>query len=113
MMKRFKLVTFVPVSHAEDVRQALGDIGVGKIGNYTHCSFSVKGKGRFMATEGTHPYTGTVGEINEVEEERIEVVCFADKLKEAVRAVKEVHPYEEVPVDIHPVLSEEYVEREF
>ena len=113
MMKKFKLVTFVPESHADSIRRALGDMGIGKMGKYTHGSFSVKGKGRFMATNGTHPYSGEFGEINEVDEERIEVVCFADKIKEAVRVIKEIHPYEEVPVDIHPALSEEYIEREF
>ncbi len=107
MTKIVKLVTFVPESHADAVRTALGEIGTGKIGDYIHCSFSVKGIGRFIPTEGTHPYNGEVGRPSEAIEERIEVVCPWDKVKEAVEAIKEAHPYEEVPIDIHPVLSEE------
>ena len=107
MTKIVKLVTFVPESHADAVREALGNIDVGKIGDYTHCSFSVKGTGRFVPTAGTNPYNGKAGEPSEVMEERIEVVCPWDKVKDAVRVIKEVHPYEEVPIDIHPVLSEE------
>ncbi|MFP4616908.1 MAG: hypothetical protein ACLFNR_01990 [Candidatus Paceibacterota bacterium] len=107
MMKNFKLVTFVPESHADAVRKALGGVGAGEIGEYTHCSFSVKGVGRFLPAEGTHPYNGEVGKSSEVEEERIEVACGAEKVKEAIKAIKEVHPYEEVPIDIHPVMSEE------
>ena len=110
MTKIVKLVVFVPESHAGGVRKALGDIGVGKIGCYENCSFSVKGVARFFSGEGTHPYSGEVGEMSEVAEERVEIVCPWDRVKEAVRAIKEVHPYEEVPVDIHPVLSEEDID---
>ncbi len=107
MTKTVKIVTFVPESHAEAVRRSLGDVGVGMIGDCTHCSFSVKGIGRFMPTEGTNPYCGEIGKTSEAIEERIEVVCPWEKIKEAVKAVKEAHPYEEVPIDIHPVLSED------
>ena len=37
--KNVKLVVFVPLSHAEKVRQVLGEAGAGKIGNYDFCSF--------------------------------------------------------------------------
>ncbi len=107
MTKIVKLVTFVPESHADVLRTALGEVGAGKIGDYIHCSFSVKGIGRFVPTEGTHPHNGKMGKLSEAVEERIEVVCPWEKIQDAIKAIKEVHPYEEVPIDIHPVLSEE------
>ena len=110
MTKKVKLVTFVPESHADAVRKALGDTAAGKIGNYTHCSFSVKGVGRFFSTEGTNPYIGEAGEMSEVTEERVEMVCPREKIKEAIEAIRKAHPYEEVPIDIHPVLSEEDID---
>ncbi len=42
-----KIVIFVPESHADIVREAMGKAGAGKIGNYSFCSFSSKGVGRF------------------------------------------------------------------
>ena len=36
-------------------------------------------------------------------EERIEVVCEEEKLKEVIDEIKKVHPYEEVALDIYPL----------
>lgn len=101
--KNVKIVVFVPESHADVVREAIGRTGAGKIGNYTHCSFSSKGIGQFKPEEGAHPHIGEVGKFESVTEERIEVVCERDKLADVVKAIKEVHPYEEVALDIYPL----------
>jgi len=46
-----KIVVFVPETHTDTVREAMGKTGAGKIGNYTYCSFSSKGIGRFKPEE--------------------------------------------------------------
>ncbi len=77
-----KLVVFVPVSHAEDIRKVLGNAGAGSIGNYSHCSFSAKGTGRFMPGENTNPFLGEAGRLEEVEEVRLETIVpesFSEK----------------------------------
>lgn len=51
----------VPKSHAEKVRMAIGDAGIGVIGNYSHCSFVTEGKGYFRPNEGAKPHVGEVG----------------------------------------------------
>ena len=53
-----KLVVYVPSSHAEEIRKTLGNAGAGHIGNYSHCSFSANGTGRFLPGEETNPYIG-------------------------------------------------------
>jgi len=98
-----KIVVFVPESHADAVREAMGAAGAGKIGNYTHCSFSSSGMGRFKPEEGAHPAIGSVGIPEVVSEERIEVVCSRNLLGDVVAAIKKVHPYEEVALDIYPL----------
>ena len=98
-----KIVVFVPESHADIVRDAAGKAGAGKIGNYTFCSFSSKGMGRFKPEDGAHPAIGEVGKPEAVPEERIEFLCDRDLLKEVVAAIKEAHPYEEVALDIYPL----------
>ena len=100
-----KIVVFVPESHADIVREAMGKAGAGKTDNYTFCSFSVKGTGRFRPEKGAHPTIGKVGRLESVEEERIEVVCARERVKEVVEAIKKVHPYEEVALDIYPIES--------
>ena len=101
--KTVKIVVFVPESHADIVCEAMGGAGAGKIGNYIHCSFSTKGIGRFMPEAGAHPAIGKVGEFESVPEERIEMVCEREKLSEVIEAIKKVHPYEEVALDIYPL----------
>ena len=101
--KNVKLVVFVPISHVDAVRQAMGEAGAGKIGNYDFCSFSSRGIGRFRGNENSNPTIGKAGEFESVEEERIEVVVPREILKDVVEKMKAVHPYEEVAFDIYPI----------
>jgi hypothetical protein len=105
-MKQVKIVVFVPNTHTDIVRTAMGDAGAGKIGLYSHCTYSVAGVGRFKPLEGAHPAIGEVGQFEEVNEERIECVCDTSIAKQVVEAIRKVHPYEEVAFDIYPLLQE-------
>lgn len=103
----FKIVTFVPIAAADKVRQAMGDAGAGVLGNYHHASFSSRGVGRFIPEKGAKPAIGEIGKLEEVSEEKIEVICKREKVKEVMAAIKRVHPYEEIPVEVYPLLGEE------
>ena len=94
-------MVFVPMTHAEKVREAIGKAGAGKLGNYSFCSFSTKGVGRFKPEEGAKPFIGKVGELEKVEEERIEVICDESVVVEVISAMKSAHPYEEVAYDVY------------
>jgi hypothetical protein len=98
-----KIVVFVPLTHADRVRQALGEAGAGKLGHYSFCSFSTRGIGRFKPNAKANPAIGQVGKLEEVEEERIEVICERNNLQKAIDAIKSVHPYEEVALDVYPL----------
>ena len=101
--KNVKIVVFVPETHTSVVREAMAKAGAGVIGNYTHCTFSTKGIGRFKPEQGANPHIGEVGRVEEVAEERIETVCERSKLEAVIKAIKEVHPYEEVALDVYPL----------
>ena len=96
-----KLVIFTPLSHADIVREALGNAGAGKIGNYDFCSFSTVGTGRFRGNENSNPAIGEAMKYEAVDEEKIEVVVPRNILKDVIEAVKKVHPYEEIAFDIY------------
>lgn len=100
-MKKYKVVVTVPESDANSLRQAIGEVGAGKIGNYDFCSFSVKGIGRFLPIEGANPKIGQVGKLEEVLEERIEVNCDEEILESLIQTIRKVHPYEEPAIDIY------------
>ncbi len=103
MTKMYKLVFTVPLSHADAVREAVGKAGAGKAGNYSFCSFSSKGIGRFRPEAGAHPHIGEIGKLTEVEEERVECQVSAEVVDAVIAALKSVHPYEEVVYDLFAV----------
>jgi len=100
-----KIVVFVPEKDADRVIDAMGKAGAGRIGNYTFCSFSTKGVGRFKPEKGALPKIGKVGKLEKVKEERIEMICERRKLKKVIAAIKRVHPYETPAVDVYPLLK--------
>ncbi len=96
----YKLITRVPLSHAEKVREALSDAGAGKYPHYSKCSFTVKGIGRFLGDENSNPRVGIRGVLEEVEEEQISVIVQEENIKEVIDALKKAHPYEEIPIEV-------------
>jgi hypothetical protein len=105
-MNLVKIVVTVPEHEADELRKAIGYAGAGKVGNYVHCSFSSKGTGRFMPQTGANPTIGQVGHLEQVEEERIEVICETTIAKAVVNAIREAHSYEEPAIDIYPLIDE-------
>lgn len=102
-----KLVVFVPISHADGVREALAIAGAGRIGNYRACSFSSRGVGRFTPVDGASPAIGEIGVAEAVEEERIEVVVEATLARQVIAAMRAAHPYEEPAYDLYRLLDED------
>lgn len=104
--ERVKIITTAPHEDADKIRQALGEAGAGSIGDYRYCSFSIRGKGRFMPTEQADPHIGEANKLEVVEEEQIEVICERAKVKQVIATLRQAHPYEEPIVDIVPLLDE-------
>ncbi|MBM4762318.1 Nif3-like dinuclear metal center hexameric protein [Bacillus sp. B15-48] len=98
-----KLVVYVPNEDADKVRGALGNAGAGAIGDYSHCSFSTSGTGRFLPGEHTNPHIGEQGRLEAVSESRIETIFPQSLEKKIVAAMLKAHPYEEVAYDLYPV----------
>jgi len=101
--KLFKLAVFVPESHCQVVREALAASGAGWIGNYSSCTFRVKGIGTFLPLEGADPFIGSQGKLEEVQEVRIETIAGEEILDKVVKAMLQAHPYEEVAYDLYPL----------
>ncbi|WP_342511312.1 Nif3-like dinuclear metal center hexameric protein [Sporosarcina sp. FSL K6-1522] len=96
----YKLSIFSPVTHAEAIRQALVQAGAGAIGEYTGCSFSSVGTGRFTPGADANPYIGESGTGEVVEEEKIEVVLPGSLRNQVLKAMLASHPYEEPAYDV-------------
>lgn len=90
-----KLCYYVPQSHLEVTKQAVFDAGAGRLGNYDRCCWQVRGNGQFRPLADSRPFLGRPGEVEQVDEFRVEMICSDEHLAEVVAALKQSHPYEE------------------
>ncbi|MGE3806746.1 MAG: Nif3-like dinuclear metal center hexameric protein [Gemmataceae bacterium] len=98
-----KIVVFVPDGDLAKVSDALFAAGAGRIGEYGECSFRLAGTGTFFGSDAANPVVGQKGRREEVSEWRLEVVCPAEQVERAVRAMKSAHSYEEPAFDVYPL----------
>lgn len=98
-----KLVSFVPESHLEKVRQACFDAGAGNIGNYDSCSYNSTGEGTFRANQDSNPYVGEIGELHTEPEIRFEIILPTYLKSKVTKALVLAHPYEEPAFDFIPL----------
>lgn len=97
----YKIVVYVPNTHAEKVKNALAKSGAGHIGNYSHCSFSTEGVGNFKPLQGSNPFVGSENEIITVSEVKIETIVPQKILGGVISSMINSHPYEEVAYDLY------------
>lgn len=101
----YAITIFVPATHGAAVRAALAASGAGALGDYDSCSFTARGVGRFRPLQGARPFVGTVGAVEEVDEERIETEVRAAALPAVLAAVRAAHPYEAPAIHVHALLD--------
>jgi len=104
--KYLKLVVFVPLTHIDAVRSAMARAGAGWIGNYSECTFQVQGTGTFRPLEGSNPFIGKLGELERVDEIRLETILPANLSGQVVEAMLKAHPYEEAAYDLYSLANE-------
>jgi dinuclear metal center YbgI/SA1388 family protein len=95
-----KLVTFLPADALERVRSALADAGAGRIGEYDLCSFAHAGRGSFRGSARSNPTVGTAGQLEHVDELRLEMLCPKSCLPAILDALRASHPYETPAFDL-------------
>ncbi|KAA8574841.1 hypothetical protein MFRU_002g04690 [Monilinia fructicola] len=103
--QRFKLIFFAPVSALEACKAAIFAVGAGRYpgpGNYTECGWTTLGTAQFRPGNTANPHIGTVGTLEEVAEVRFETLCVGEEtIRDAVAALKKVHPYEEPAYEVY------------
>jgi dinuclear metal center YbgI/SA1388 family protein len=105
-MSWFKLVTFVPDEYLDAVRSGLGAAGAGVIGNYEECSFTIAGTGSYRPTSGARPLIGEVGQLEHVNEQRLEMLVPETGIEAVLRALEAHHPYDEVAFDLYQTFGQ-------
>lgn len=103
---KVKIFVAIPTKSVDDVRKEIFKTKAGIIGNYTCCSSAIKCVGTFKPNENSNPYIGEKNKIEYVNEEKLEVICNVEDVKEVVQTIRQVHPYEEPAIDIVPLIDE-------
>ncbi|CAO3630649.1 unnamed protein product [Cunninghamella blakesleeana] len=101
----YKLIFFVPKTHKEVVKHALFGIGAGRFINYDSCCFEVEGHGQFRPLDGNNAFVGTTGQLERIEEYKVEMVCKEEIIKEAIKTLIDSHPYEEPAYEVYKMVD--------
>jgi len=96
----FKICVYVPENYVEKVKLALFEAGAGRIGNYDSCCWQTEGIGQFRPLTGSNPAIGSIAQLEQLIEIKIELVCADDLVQQAIAAMKRSHPYEEPAFDV-------------
>lgn len=91
----YQIVFYVPVSHVEEVKEALFKKGAGRYANYDCCCWQVLGQGQFRPLQGANPFIGQAEQVERFEEYKVEMICEDHLVDEVIQELKRVHPYEE------------------
>ena len=94
-MKRIQFVKieiFIPEENLAALQAALQRAGAGAFDRYDSCLSYAPVTGTWRPLENARPYRGTVGQIFQGEEVKVEVNCRIEAAADVLRAVREIHP---------------------
>lgn len=91
----YRLNFYVPVSHLEIVKDAVFDAGGGRYGEYDRCAWQTLGEGQFRPLSGSLPYLGRIGEVEQVDEYKVEMLVEESRIQAVVAALLRAHPYQQ------------------
>ena len=97
------LITYVPASHRESLKQALFAAGAGRIGQYDQCCWEVAGQGQYRPLAGSQPFLGEQDRVETVAEYKLELVVDDARVSAVIAALRAAHPYEEPAFACWPV----------
>lgn len=100
-----KLEIFIPETHLSDLRRALQSVDAGHMGHYDSCFAYSRVTGSWRPLAGADPYEGTIGEVCEAAELKVELCVKAAHLNETIAAVRAVHPYETPAIYALPIVG--------
>lgn len=103
---QYKIAVFVPENFVEKVASAMHSAGAGQIGEYSNCSFRLEGTGTFKGSDNANPFLGEKGNLEYVNEVRLEMIVNSFDLPKVLKAMKDNHPYEEVAFDVYKLFND-------
>lgn len=91
----YLLCFYVPIDHADNVKEKIFEAGAGKFNHYDQCCWQTPGQGQFRPLKNNQAYIGETNILETLEEYKVEIIVPADLIKSVVSVLKFAHPYEE------------------
>ena len=101
----YRINVYIPESHLEQVKQAMFEAGAGRMGHYDSCCWQTKGEGQFRPLDGNNAFIGSTGQVESVQEYKVEMVCTSSLIRQVIKSMIKAHPYEEPAYDIYKGLK--------
>lgn len=106
--KKVKIEVYIPEEYRDKLREALNDIGVLGVGNYDNVMSVTKVTGYWRPLKNANPFDGEVNKLSKASEDKIEFATDINNVENAVKLIKEVHPYEEPVINIIPLINDRF-----
>ena len=106
LTENYKVVVYSPIDSVKILKDIIHENDGATIGSYDFCFFESKGIGTFRGDENTNPTIGTPGEVEKVEEIKLETIVPSWKLTDVLNGIRRVHPYEEPAIDYFKIENE-------
>lgn len=103
--KEVKIEIYIPICYVNQLREELNHVGACRVGNYDHCMSVTQVSGYWRPLTGAEPYDGTIGQVSHGQECKVEVRCKKEYVKDAIKVIHKIHPYEEPLYHIIPLLN--------
>ena len=100
-----KIEIYIPVTHLDMLREVLRSAGAGASEKYDSALSYSPVKGCWRPLPGAKPYRGKAGVLCEADEYKVEVSCPLEKLKQTIKAIRAIHPYEEPVINVIPLIA--------
>jgi len=104
----YKIEIYTPEKYVKKIRNGLNKIGACRVGNYDNVAAITQTKGYWRPLENSNPFDGKIGEISEGNECKMEIRCKHELVKEAIKIIKKLHPYEEPLINVIPILNNQF-----
>ncbi len=101
----YKICVSVPVDYSDKMMDAIDEIMDPLYPGYRRTFSITEVTGTWKPLKGSHPFIGTPGKIEKVQEHKIEFVVKEKDLKRVLLKIKEIHPYEEPAIDVCPTYA--------
>lgn len=101
-----KIEIFIPEEYVIKIREELNKINAITIGNYDNVLSLSNVRGYWRPLKNADPFEGEIDKICEGHECKVELRCKSNKVREALKVIRKIHPYEEPVINVLPILNE-------